>query len=179
MGERCTIGTNNENGTEGFVYLHWNSTPEEVTALTDYCAIQGYRSPCQDPWYGIARLCQTACNTWGWSDNDWMENGLSVGITTARCEEDYGHYVVDKGWFVEDRDGSGRWCYRDVEWRHPDEDKIWTVIKEINDCQPEHVHIDEDELYHLYRQRAERRLCYLRGDMEGAYKPVSKGRRSE
>ena len=100
MGERCTIGTTNESGGEGYVYLHWSSTPEEVTALTDYCAIQGYRSPCDDPWYGIARLCQTACNAWGNTRGVSSENGLSVGICTDRCEEDYGHYVLDRKWFV-------------------------------------------------------------------------------
>jgi hypothetical protein len=171
MGERCTIGFKDE--SDVVLYLHWNSTPVEVTALTDYCAIQGYRRPDHDSMYGMARLCQTACNAWG-NSRPPGENGLSVGISPYfRCEEDYGHYVLD-GWFIGEHDGSGEFCYNDVDLAHVDDANVWEQVVRINSRQPEHVRIDGTALYCLYGQRAARRYAYRHGDMEGAFAPIER-----
>lgn len=136
MGDRCTIGTENSNVN---LYLHWESDLENVTALLDYCCMMAYRSMSTDPWYGLARLAQVACNTIG------CKTGLSVGIADYRENWDNGHYVVE-GWHIVKR--------VDVKYTEedgsialvPDEDRVWENVKHINECQPEEIQMDEDML---------------------------------
>ena len=159
MGERCTIGTAREDAT--VMYLHWNSTPEEVTALTDYCAIQKYRSPDRDPMYGMARMCQVACNTWGNHAHDDYENGLSVGISPFwKCDQDYGHYVLD-GWFIARRE-EGTYTYSDVDIENLDEGRVWEYVTYINAHQPDHVRLDDSELRQRFLTRFSERTAYRR-----------------
>ena len=59
-------------------------SPREVEVALEYCALQGYRSPAADPWYGLARLCQVLTNAHGRGTvllrpQGWAErNGLAL-----------------------------------------------------------------------------------------------------
>ena len=61
-----------------------------------------------------------------------------------------------------------------MDWEHPDEDRVWAIVQELNRRQPEHVRIDGTALYCLYRQRAARRDAYRHGRMEEAFAPLDR-----
>lgn len=86
MGNRAVIRGLNQNLG---VYVHWNGGYDSVYAFTQYCKLQGYRSPETDD-YGIARLAQVIGNFFGGTH--------SVGIWNMSGDEILTPEKVDEYW---------------------------------------------------------------------------------
>lgn len=137
MGDRAIITTRSavENGGSA-VYLHWNGSLVHIRAYTEYCALQGFRTPDEDPLYGFARLTQVIANT--------FENGLSVGVGQYKEMEhmadwDNGVYVLD-GWDVVSQNLRGEVC--PVEW----DSTSFAHLQSINLRQPGCIQFNTETL---------------------------------
>lgn len=132
MGNRAVITTkaNYENNGVG-VYLHWNGGIDSVEAFLAYCEIKGFRSPDSDC-YGWAYLCTVIGNFFG--------DGLSLGIDVVDSLDtdngDNGTYFIE-GWKV-----VGRTYYEPLE----DHDRMFLMLKEINDAQGKDIKVKEEVL---------------------------------
>jgi hypothetical protein len=131
MGNRAVI-TTSVNLNETGIYLHWNGGRASVEAFLAYCKLKGYRCP-EDDCYGWAYLCGVITNTIG--------SGISVGIDGCEYLDtnnyDNGTYIIEN-WLITDRMFMNRNCEQD------DYDLL-DCIKEIDDRQPEHMRLSEDE----------------------------------
>lgn len=60
------------------IYIHWFSAQDVLDALAEM-KTRGYRSPDTDLMYGMARLCQTLCES--------NRDGLNIGLCTVNPHE--------------------------------------------------------------------------------------------
>lgn len=97
MGNRAVITTAPYDEKNVGVYLHWNGGPESVLAFAGAAKELGYRSPDQDPAYGLARLCALIALYFD------ITTDTSVGV--GRCDEldtdgDNGVFLIGPDWEV-------------------------------------------------------------------------------
>ena len=151
MGNRAVIVWTDRDGNFSFnenvgVYLHWNGGIDSVEAFLTYADIMGFRSPTQDPEYGIARFIQIVANFFG-------DDGLNVGVGILKfmdyCNGDNYQWICTD-WEIK-RQLFLKWDkydyllnYKDYDeyeskcidgWMYNPE-KIWEMIQVIHSCQP-------------------------------------------
>lgn len=101
MGNRAVITTAPYSDNNLGIYVHWNGGRESVEGFLRACKALGYRSPPNDPAYGMARLAQAIGLFFGAADS------TSLGI--GRCDEldtdngDNGVYLIADNWRIVDR----------------------------------------------------------------------------
>lgn len=139
MGNRAVITTKDK---KIGVYLHWNGGRDSVEAFLKYCDLKGYRPPEYDC-YGWARLCQVIGNFFG--------GGLSLGIDQYdRLDKDNGDngvYVIEN-WKIIDR------LYHDYPEQR--EYKLVSMLKSINEAQPEDEQLPTEEIEKLNTEKIEK-----------------------
>jgi hypothetical protein len=133
MGNRAVITSKKNNNKIG-IYLHWNGGKDSVEAFLKYAKLRGFRPPEEDN-YGWARLAQIIANYMG-------KDGLSVGIDTIDrldCDNwDNGTYLIEN-WEIVGRE----YFTGEEQWSHP----MRTMLRDINNAQPENQQLTEEELY--------------------------------
>lgn len=105
MGNRAVI-TASQLKTSGLgIYLHWNGGPESVLAFLHEAKERGFRDPCSDQSYGMARLCGLIHEFFGVK----TETSLGIGtLDNLDCDNwDNGVYVIGKDWTIAKRWGQG------------------------------------------------------------------------
>ena len=129
MGNRAVITTKSK---EIGVYLHWHGGRDSVEAFLKYCELKGFRSPETDD-YGWARLAQIIANYFG-------GDGLSIGVNRVD------HLDCDNGdngtYFIKDWKIVGREYF---EWTEQQEYPLKEMLEDIDERQPDHVKLTEEE----------------------------------
>lgn len=133
MGNRAVITTKENFDNNGVgIYVHWNGGRDSVEAFLKYCELKGFRSPETDD-YGWARLAQVIANYFG-------GDGLSIGVNRVD------HLDCDNGdngtYFIKDWKIVGRKYF---EWTEQQEYPLKGMLEDIDNTQPDHVKLTEEE----------------------------------
>lgn len=96
MGNRSYVVIKQTRGKETFyspaLYLHWNGGPESVYGFLDYARAHDVRT---ETAYGMARLCQIACNFFGGTLSVGLENVCGAKSLENFQPGDNGLFVVE------------------------------------------------------------------------------------
>lgn len=137
MGDRAVITTEKALKEGGIgIYIHWNGAQEYIESYLTYCEMQGFRTVEEDPYYGMARLCQVIANT--------FDSGLSVGIGPVEhirhsADFDNGVWLIE-GWRIVKQ------VVGDEVREVTDRGGRYGMIRGINFCQPGGIQFSSERL---------------------------------